>query len=202
MNNAAKNSKCLLLNADLSPLRLISWQRAVIWSIKYEDYSNYGIQILSYYQDRMIHASGDKKYPVPSVARTVKFLDLYSKHISFSKYNLFIRDNYTCQYCGDRLSYSQLTLDHIIPKSRTGNNKEQTSWDNVVACCRDCNAQKGNRTPQEANMPTLTRPGKPYFSSKYLPMFRNLTIIEPEWHPYLRNYINENQSSRFCITTQ
>lgn len=201
MSSAAENSRCLLLNADLSPLRLISWQRAIIWSLKYGDYSDYGIQILSYYKDRIINCSGDKKYPVPSVARTVKFLDLYNKRISFSKYNLFIRDNYMCQYCGDVLSYSQLTLDHVIPKSRTNNPKKQTDWLNVVASCRHCNAQKGNRTPQEANMPIITQPRKPHFSSKYLPMFRNLTIIEPEWDPYLRNFIDENQSQRLCITT-
>lgn len=202
MSNAAKNSKCLLLNADLSPLRLMSWQRAIIWSLKYGDYDDYGIQILSYYKDRFINASGDRKYPVPSVARTVKFLDLYNKRISFSKYNLCIRDNYTCQYCGDKLSYSQLTLDHIIPKSRSSNTRHQTDWLNIVASCKDCNAQKGNRTPQEANMPILTQPRKPNFSSKYLPMFRNLTIIEPEWDPYLRNYIDENQSPRLYSAAQ
>lgn len=190
------HKKCLLLNADYSPLRIISWQKAIIWSLRYEHNNNYGIEIISYYKDEIITGVGGTKYLIPSVARSVKFLNLYNKKITFSKYNLFIRDNYTCQYCGTKLPFSQLTLDHVIPKSRFEIEiANKTDWSNIVASCRRCNATKANKTPQEARMPIMTIPQKPHFSIRYLPMFRNLSTIHEEWQPYLEQFIsNENQS--------
>ena len=196
----ANNSKCLLLNADHTPLKIISWKRAIVWSIKHADNSNYGIEIIKYFDNRFIQGACDKKYPVPSVAKTIKYFNMHNKKISFSRHNLFIRDDYTCQYCGDIFAYSQLTMDHVIPKSRFRNDP-RTDWINIVTSCRRCNAKKGNRTPKEANMPILTQPRKPNFSSKYLPMFRNLTIIEPDWDPYLRNFIDADQPSTIYSTT-
>jgi hypothetical protein len=176
--------RCLLLNADFSPLRIIDWQKAIVWSIRYENDTNYGIEILSYYDKIVINGTSGKQYSVPCVARSKTFLNLYNKKIHFSKNRLLIRDNYTCQYCGIRLPPAQLTLDHVIPRSRI-NDQVKTDWMNIVASCRKCNAKKGNKTPQEANMNILTQPTKPVFSSKYLPMFKNLSIIHKEWEPYL-----------------
>lgn len=187
--------KCLLLNADHSPLRIISWQKAIIWDIRYSSNKNYGIEILSYYNDKSIKGINGREYKVPCVAKTIRFLNLYNKTISFSRTNIFIRDEYTCQYCGHRASGSQLTLDHIIPRSRISDNRYKTDWLNIVVSCRKCNATKGNRTPKEAGMRTIKQPIHPYFSTKYLPMFRNLSTIHKDWEPYLKDYIQyENRS--------
>jgi 5-methylcytosine-specific restriction endonuclease McrA len=195
MSEQHDHRKCLLLNADYTPLRIISWQKAIIWDIRYGHNHNYGIEILSYYKDKSIIGTNNRQFKVPSVAKTIRFLNLYNKTISFSKTNILIRDDYTCQYCGDRYPRSQLTLDHIVPRSRITNRLLKTDWLNIVASCRRCNATKGNRTPKEANMPTIKQPIQPYFSTKYLPMFRNMTIIHDEWEPYLKDYINyENKS--------
>lgn len=190
--NKAENSKCLLLNADYTPLRIISWQKAIIWSIKYEANPRYTIEILEYYKDKYIQGVGDRTYPLPLVAKTVKYFDLYSKSIKFSRKNLFIRDNYTCQYCGKRLLYNELTYDHVIPKSLFEHNKiKATNWYNVTTACICCNRKKSNKTPEQANMKLLNKPQKPAYSPKYLPIMRDLSIIKHEMHSDWSKYIKD-----------
>ena len=113
-----EHKKCLLLNADYTPIHIISWKKAIIWSMKYTSEHKYAIEIISYYNDEFIQGSCGKKHAVPAVAKIRQFFNLYRKNINFSRRNLFIRDNYTCQYCAKKLSIAQLTYDHVIPKSR------------------------------------------------------------------------------------
>ena len=192
MSNKAEHSKCLLLNADMTPLRIISWQRAIVWSMKYENDSSYGIEILDYYKDKHIHGPNGKRFPVPSVARTIRYFNLYGRKINFSRHNLFIRDNFTCQYCGQKCSNAQLTYDHIIPKSRYAQNrKASTNWHNIVTACRPCNHKKGNKTPNEAGMALLQSPVEPKYSVEYLPWYKELSSIHntqvlSEWEPFIQ----------------
>ena len=195
-SNKAENSKCLLLNADYSPLRVLSWQKAIIWSIKHKNDKNYGIEILSYHHDKYIQGSANKRYPVPAVAKTSKFFNMYNKSINFSRKNLFIRDNYTCQYCGEKFPVAKLTHDHIIPKSRFDikNKHKCTNWINVVTSCWQCNHKKGNKTPKEANMQLLNKPVAPKYCSVYLPWYKDFFIINgsfPEWEPFIESFIND-----------
>jgi len=191
--NKAHNSRCLLLNADYSPLRIISWQKAMIWSIKSSYDQQYGIQIIEYYDNRFIQGSGGKQYKLPSIAKTIHYFNVYHKKISFSRHNLFIRDKYTCQYCGQQLMATQLTYDHIIPKSRFNNNKTiSTNWKNIVTACRPCNHKKGNRTPKEAGMNLLNQPIEPTYGVEYLPWFQELSNIHygysDSWKPFLTTH--------------
>lgn len=75
----------------------------------------------------------------------------------FTRRNLFLRDDYTCQYCGKRASNDRLSVDHVQPRSRGGS----TSWDNCVLACVRCNARKANRTPKEAGLKLLRQPTRP-----------------------------------------
>lgn len=194
MSKKAENSKCLLLNADYTPLRIISWKRAVVWSIKYNNNNQYGIEILEYFKDRLIQGACDKQYPVPAVAKTIQYFNLHHKKINFSRHNLLIRDNYTCQYCGRQLAHNQLTYDHIIPKSRFSFNKKlATDWYNIVTACRQCNHKKGNRTPKEAGMNLITTPIEPTYSVKYLQWFQELSTITGEYHEVWKPFINKYQ---------
>lgn len=191
MSSKADNSKCLLLNADYSPLRIIAWQRAIVWSVRYENNKNYGIEIVSYYKDKYIQGTAGKQYPVPAVAKTLKYFNFYNRKINFSRHNLFIRDKHTCQYCGIQLCSSQLTYDHIIPKSRFYNNKKlSTNWQNIVTACRLCNHKKGNRTPKEAGMSLINLPTEPNYSLEYLPWFQEISTIGGDptyelWQPFI-----------------
>jgi len=99
--------------------------------------------------------------------------------VRFSRRNIFMRDNDTCQYCGGRFSRKLLSLDHVIPRSQNG----KTNWENIVAACIPCNSRKGGGTPKEARMSLLRSPKKPTWSE-----LRN--IIGPrlryrEWLPFL-----------------
>jgi 5-methylcytosine-specific restriction endonuclease McrA len=169
MNQEIHKSKCLLLNSDYTPLSVVNWQKSIIWLLKYQVESDYNIEILSYYNDQHILASNGKQYKVPSVARSIKYFHLYNRTINFSRRNLFLRDNYTCQYCGNLFSINQLTYDHVVPKSRYKSNyKKCTNWTNIVTSCIKCNLKKGNKTPEEAGMKLMTRPYEPKYSEKYL----------------------------------
>ena len=169
MNQENHKSKCLLLNSDYTPLSVVSWQKSIIWLLKYQMESEYNIEILSYYDNQHILASNGNQYKVPAVAKSVKYFHLYNRTINFSRRNLFLRDNYTCQYCGNLFHINQLTYDHVVPKSRYKSNyKKCTNWTNIVTSCIKCNLKKGNKTPEEAGMKLMTRPYEPKYSEKYL----------------------------------
>jgi 5-methylcytosine-specific restriction endonuclease McrA len=185
-----QNSRCLVLNADYIPLAIISWKRAIVWSIKYNQNYKYGIQIVDFYKNDYILASNYKKIPIPAVARMSNYKKISNFNVTFSRKNLFIRDNHTCQYCGDMKEIGELTYDHVIPKSQWDYTKgTPTSWTNVVTACIRCNWKKGNNTPSQAYMPLLSIPIKPHKSPKYLPLVSYLSKIRedipPEWSMYL-----------------
>jgi 5-methylcytosine-specific restriction endonuclease McrA len=185
-----KNSRCLLLNADYSPLTIISWKRALVWSIKYEINNNTGIEIIDFYKDDFISGTNNKKYPIPAVARTAKYFKQSTQTVNFSRKNIYIRDNYTCQYCNQIKDFKDLTYDHVIPKSLFKNFRgSATTWTNIVTACVNCNRKKGSRTPKMANMPLKTIPVVPQKSAKYLPIASFLNKIRSdipdEWALYL-----------------
>jgi 5-methylcytosine-specific restriction endonuclease McrA len=94
---------------------------------------------------------------VPRVIRLL-FFDRVPKHsIRFNRRNVFARDGNRCQYCGRRFTTSELSLDHVIPRSRGG----EATWENIVCSCLKCNVKKGGRTPTEAHMKLITKPVKP-----------------------------------------
>lgn len=172
------HKRCLLLNADFSPLRIISWRRAMLWSLKYGMNTKYSIEILAYH-DEHIQCSGGKIYYIPSVAKSNYYFDLYNrKNIHFSRQNIFIRDNFTCQYCGIKYHYNKLTYDHVIPKSKWTQSASSTCWKNIVTACYKCNRKKGNKTPEEAGMTLLNIPQMPSYNHKYLPWYKILSNIE------------------------
>jgi len=94
---------------------------------------------------------------VPEVIILRVFNGFVRQEIRFSRRNIFERDKNTCQYCGRKMPKTELTLDHVIPRSRGGID----SWDNLVLACMYCNVRKGCRTPDEAQMPLIQRPVKP-----------------------------------------
>lgn len=186
----SQNSKCLVLNADYTPLGVINWKKALVWSFKYDLTDKLSIQIIDFYKNDHIVGTNNKKYPIPAVAKTNKYFRINNQNIKFSRKNLFIRDNYSCQYCGSKKDISELTYDHVIPKSIWHNNHQSpTSWTNIVTSCVACNRKKGNRTPKQANMPLKTLPIIPQQNTKYLPVAHHLSKIRSdipvEWILYL-----------------
>jgi 5-methylcytosine-specific restriction endonuclease McrA len=186
------NSRCLILNADFTPLGIVSWKKALLWSIKHEYDQSRGVEIIDFYKDDSIIGTNNKKYPVPAVAKTAKYFRLRDERVKFSRKNIFIRDNFTCQYCNNKFDINKLTYDHVIPKSLWKyDSGSPTSWTNIVTACIGCNRKKRNRTPKQANMPLLTLPIMPKKNIKYLPIAHLLLKIRDsipnEWKCYLPN---------------
>ena len=94
---------------------------------------------------------------VPRVIRLLFYDRVPNQSVRFNRRNLFARDNNSCQYCGKRFPTSELSLDHVVPRSRGGD----TSWENIVCACVACNVRKGGRTPHEAHMALIRKPTKP-----------------------------------------
>lgn len=94
---------------------------------------------------------------VPKIIRLLFYDRLPAQQVKFNRRNIFARDRNRCQYCGSRFPTTELSLDHVIPKSRGG----RTIWENIVCACTECNARKGGRLPVEARMTLIRKPDRP-----------------------------------------
>jgi 5-methylcytosine-specific restriction endonuclease McrA len=118
---------------------------------------------------------------VPRIIRLMGYDRLPKQTVKFNRRNIFARDNNQCQYCGKKFPTSELSLDHVIPRSKGG----QTTWENIVCSCVACNVRKGGRTPREASMAMVRKPEKP----KRSPML-NLKMTNSKyqsWKTFLDN---------------
>ena len=144
----------LALNANFQPLNyfplsLWSWQDAI--KAVFLD----RVSVISEYDCR-VH-SPSKSMAIPSVIALKEFVPV-QKLPAFTRFNVFLRDRFTCQYCEKLLPAEKLTFDHVTPKSLGG----QTTWENVVTACSPCNRLKGHKLPKLAKMEPIRLPKRPY----------------------------------------
>jgi len=141
----------LVLNADSQPLNVTTFQRGfnLVWKGKAE--------VVKYDADSPIESSVGT-YKRPLVIRLIRFVYIPFKKVPLSRQNIFRRDGHKCGYCGD--ASKDLTIDHIFPKSKGGDN----SWKNLVTCCKKCNCKKDNMTTKEADMTLLVTAYMPTFT--------------------------------------
>ena len=143
----------LVLNADYRPLSyfplsLWSWQDAI--KAIFRD----SVVVISEYE-RVVH-SPTQEIRLPSVLALKEYIPAARKP-AFTRFNLFLRDRFECQYCHGSFKTNDLTFDHLLPRSRGG----KTSWDNIVTACQACNIRKGDRTPDECGMYPRWEPRQP-----------------------------------------
>ncbi|MDH4038315.1 MAG: HNH endonuclease [Candidatus Krumholzibacteria bacterium] len=162
----------LLLNASFEPLNVIGWRRAV----KLIVLDKAEVVVAS---EREIH-SVTRRMAVPSVVRLTTFVRFHRREAKFSRRNIYTRDGFVCQYCGDRPPVSELTCDHVVPRSRGG----RTEWSNIVTCCIPCNRRKGGRTPAEAGLHLVKKPAQPTWLWGVQHRFANRRPPKA-WHAYL-----------------
>jgi 5-methylcytosine-specific restriction endonuclease McrA len=151
--SVAETSPALVLNADFRPLSyfplsLWSWQDSV--KAVFLDRVN----IVSEYAHTVRSPSFEMK--LPSVIALKEYVP-QARRPAFTRFNVFLRDRFSCQYCDGRLPTQELTFDHVIPRSRGG----RTNWENVVTACGNCNLRKGNRMPAVAKMQPRHKPRPP-----------------------------------------
>lgn len=128
-----------------------------------ETYQTYDFQTwadLSPPADGRVIRTVHKSIPAPEVILLTRHDRMPSRQVPFSRRNLYRRDANTCQYCGRRCSTRDLSIDHVVPKSRGG----KTAWDNCVLACIPCNVRKGNRPLDRAGMQLLKQPVRPFWS--------------------------------------
>jgi 5-methylcytosine-specific restriction endonuclease McrA len=173
MNGADRlHRPVLVLNASYEPINICAARRALVLVLK-------GVATAEEHSPLTIH-SARKSLPLPSVIRLVGYRRIPHQTRALSRKNILIRDRFTCQYCQRTLPGSELTLDHVIPRARAG----ATAWENLVACCHECNNRKGSRTPEEAGM-RLARPPRPFSLHASRHLMRMLGKSDQQWQKYL-----------------
>lgn len=169
-------SDTLVLNADGQPVSMIppstiQWKEAItyLWLDK--------VHVLEWYDDWMVR-SASWETRVPAV---IMLKDMMKRKQTprFSRYNLYLRDMFTCQYCYIQLPTTKLTMDHVLPISKGG----KTNWENIVTACNPCNGKKGN----DERIRPKTRPYQPdYFELANKRKQIEFTIKHPSWEQFLR----------------
>lgn len=170
-------AKTLLLNVDYRPFDIIMWQKA------FDMYFKNKAAVL-HYHDKTIRDGKGNEYNIPSVMILYKYHN-QNRHASYSKRNVLFRDNFTCQYCRRKQDPTELTVDHVIPRALWDNHKGSPSiFENVVACCADCNRIKGSKTLDKAGMRLLSQPKK-VSRTQILAAKIKFTHHPEDWKAYL-----------------
>lgn len=161
--------RTLILDSTYRPVRIVSWEKAMILFLTGK------AEVVNEYQEITIR-SVNNNFKLPKILR------LFGRHkgelkVRFTRTNVFVRDNFQCQYCSIKMPGHQLTFDHVIPISKAG----KTNWENVVTCCPGCNHRKGCRLPHEAHMQLIKRPGRPRWSPHLVLRIKEDDPIE-WWH--------------------
>ena len=165
----------LVLNADGQPVSMlppstIQWKEAItyMWLDK--------VHVLEWYDDWVV-SSASWETRVPAVIM-LKDMMRRKRKPRFSRYNLYLRDMFTCQFCNTQFPQSQLTLDHVTPLSKGG----RTTWENIVAACGPCNSRKGNKT----HIKPLREPYHPdYFELANNRKRMGFEMRHPSWETFL-----------------
>ena len=169
------SNRVLLLNASYEALGTVDVARAVclVWKRTAE---------LVVKDETRVLRSQHFTFEVPSVIRLLEYIDVRKRRHNSGKQRLriFMRDKMRCQYCGVRGSAFELTLDHIMPRSRGGS----SSPENLCAACIACNQRKGDRTPDEARMPLLASPSALRYGLDRAAL-NHYASSHPEWRPFL-----------------
>jgi len=161
------HKKTLILNQDYSPLSICGFKKAflLVHLKKAELLEN---------DDHPLR-SINKSYPLPSVIRLNNYANIPYRGVMLTRQNIFKRDAFECQYCS---SEKDLTLDHLIPRSKGG----RSVWNNLVTACKKCNAHKGHATPEAKGLKLKRTPFKP----SYIMFIREFSgKVDERWMRYL-----------------
>jgi 5-methylcytosine-specific restriction endonuclease McrA len=172
MQHSRLQRPVLVLNASYEPINVCAVRRALVLVLK-------GVASAEEVAPQHVH-SPRRTLPLPSVIRLLEYRRIPHQTRALSRKNILMRDRYTCQYCHKTLPSSELTLDHVVPRSRSG----ESTWENLVACCNPCNNRKGNRTPEESGM-KLSRLPRPFSLHTSRHLMRLLGKSDEQWRKYL-----------------
>ncbi|MDA0987169.1 MAG: HNH endonuclease [Bacteroidetes bacterium] len=161
--------KVLVLNNNYEPLSVCNVRKALVLMILGK------AELIEKLGKKVIH-SVTMQFPMPSIVRLTHYVRVPYKNVILSRKNILRRDKHRCQYCGE--SDSDLTIDHVLPKSRFG----EDTWENLVCACIECNNLKGDRTPEEAKMLLIRKPIRP---NHVIFIKHFVETVDDCWRPYL-----------------
>jgi len=165
-----KTKHTLVLNNNFMPIGVLDSRTA------FKNVYSESVDLIESYEGEFFTSPG-AKWPVPSIVRTKRYVNLPYRKAVLTKRNVFKRDNYTCVYCGEIGTDKSLTWDHILPKSRKGKN----TWENLATACFKCNNEKDNMTPEEIGWVAPVA-----FHPHYLVTLKSFVRETPSgWGPYL-----------------
>ncbi|WP_428261700.1 HNH endonuclease [Haliangium sp.] len=165
-------TRTLLLSQSYEPVKVISWRRAFTLLTLGK------VEVLEEYNDNI--RTMTMVFKVPAVVRLLRAFRRHNKPVKFSRVNIYARDKYRCQYCGDKAPIADLTYDHVVPRAQGG----KTTWENIVTCCYECNREKGSRTPVQAGMRLRAKPVQPTWVPA-MTIRISTTSMPDAWRDYL-----------------
>jgi len=175
--------KILELNADYRPLHyyplsLMTWKDIMFLIVKGETTGKQRIQVLEEYEDVVVRTA-HRDIKLPSVVAHMEFLKP-PKKVPFNKFNVFLRDDFTCQYTGEKCRPEDLSFDHVMPEGQGG----KTTWENIATATTVINQMKACRTPKEAGLHLRRKPYEPSYhellekGKKYPPQYLHETWVD------------------------
>jgi 5-methylcytosine-specific restriction endonuclease McrA len=165
--------RVLLLNSWYLPHAIIPWHAAI--KLVYEK----TVDVVAEYSETI--SSPSVTWQMPAVVRLRKPHRARRAGVKFSRMNVYLRDRFTCQYCGQRFEWEELSYDHVVPRTHGG----RTNFQNITTACKPCNTRKADRSCDEAGMFPRTLPIKPDSLPHYRPLIE-LERAPVEWHPFLK----------------
>ena len=164
-----ERSPVLVLNANFEPIHVCSTHRAISL-------------ILTGKADLVMNGRGEihtvsRSYPRPTIIRLEHMVHRPRQRVKLTKREILRRDSYTCQYCGAQPGSEELTIDHVLPRSRGG----VSSWENCVLACMACNKRKADRTPEQARMRVRKQPVRP----TWRPLYADHTMRIASWSKFV-----------------
>src|SRR6476659_4910833 len=162
----------LMLTPWMAPHKIISWQRAVVLTYLGK------VEVIETWDAELRGPSATML--TPAVVRLKKGSVSTKSSVRFSRVNVFTRDKFRCQYCGEKKPQKQLNYDHVIPRVQGG----KTVWENIVTSCYACNDRKGSRTPEQAGITLVRQPKKPASLPVVSPIELDERVLPDVWQPY------------------
>lgn len=177
----------LVLNQNYEPLNVCTMRRAM--GLVFHDKA----EVLEFYPAPISSAS--RSFDAPSVIRLIYMIRRPRPRVKLTRREIFIRDDYTCQYCGTRTH--DLTIDHIVPRSRGGGH----SWDNLVSACRSCNHRKGGKLLADSKMRLKREPYEPKAGIYYTIERRLSSTIHEPWGKFIPGFETLQSRASFSMAS-
>lgn len=178
--------KALMLDSTWRPVNFVKLHRAIVMLLVGK------VDLITSWENESV-VSQNLKVEAPAIIRLKNYVGGRFGRPRFRRKILFTRDSWTCQYCGLRLGWKNITVDHVVPRSAGG----KTTWENCVSSCLKCNERKGCKSLRESGMRLLNQPKEP--QPQHFWCLHDYSDVDCKWHPewslFLKGEIRENTSS-------